>query len=98
MFRSLNDDDGGGFVNEGLEVSESCDDKQSNNALSVTLKDATEIQITRSSYDLKKLHEEMNYKQPQSKSSELSSMFNNVYHRNKETMISCLEVKILCEQ
>ena len=70
MFRSLNEDDVGGFVNEGLEVSESCDDKQSNNALSATLKDATEIQITRSSYDLKKLHEEMNYKQPQSKSSE----------------------------
>ncbi|CAO1380564.1 unnamed protein product [Diamesa hyperborea] len=68
MFRSLSEDHGGGFVNEGLEVSESCDDKHSNNALSVTLKDATEIQITRSSYDIKKLHEEMNYKQPQSKS------------------------------
>lgn len=94
MFRSLNEEDGGGFVNEGLEVSESCDDKQSNNALSVTLKDATEIQITRSSYDIKKLHEEMNYKQPQSKSSKLSSIM--FYHRNKETMISCLEVKILC--
>lgn len=96
MFRSLNEDDGGGFVNEGLEVSESCDDKQSNNALSVTLKDATEIQITRSSYDLKKLHEEMNYKQPQSKSSELLLIFifNHVYHRINETMISCLEVKI----
>lgn len=69
MFRSLNEDDGGGFVNEGLEVSESCDNKQSNNALSVILKDATEIQITRSSYDSQKLHQEMNYRQPKSKSS-----------------------------
>lgn len=76
MFRSLSEDDGG-FVNEGLEI---CDENGKNcSGRSFRFDDsessATKIQITRSKYDQQKLHDEMMYKKPPSKSSEFFAAF-----------------------
>lgn len=70
MFRSLNEDEGG-FVNEALEV---CDDDSAKatppESYSYDVSQPTRIQITRAKYDQQKLHDEMKYKKPASKSSE----------------------------
>ena len=68
MFRSLSEDDGG-FVNQGLEICEG-------NGKAVKIYDdqsSTRIEIVRLKYDQKKLHDEMLYKKPTSKSSECSN-------------------------
>lgn len=67
MFRSLNEDDGG-FVNEGLEIS---DENLAADASRRYGAPTTKIEITRSKYDQQTLHDEMVYKKPPSKSSEL---------------------------
>jgi hypothetical protein len=56
-------EDEGGFVNSGLEISEETSRQTSGDAL-------TRIEITRSKYDQQKLHDEMMYKKPPSKSGE----------------------------
>lgn len=64
MFRNMSQDEGG-FVNNGLEISEeSLKESKFNNESS------TRIEITRSKYDQQKLHDEMRYRKPQSKSGE----------------------------
>lgn len=67
MFRSLSEDNGG-FVNEGLEISDENGKVESSQNLSEEL--ATRIEITRSKYNQQKLHDEMLYRKPPSKSGE----------------------------
>lgn len=62
-----------GFVNEGLEVcegNESIEDRKKDNV-------STKIEITRTKYDQKKLHDDMLYKKPSPKSSEF--LFSRTY-------------------
>lgn len=67
MFRNTVSEDEGGFVNNGLEISEeSLKVSKSNNDSS------TRIEIIRTKYDQQKLHDEMRYRKPQSKSGECS--------------------------
>jgi hypothetical protein len=68
MFRSLSEDNGG-FVNEGLEISE--ESGKVKESFTFNGDPSTRIEITRSKYDQQKLHDEMLYKKPPSKSSEL---------------------------
>lgn len=72
MFRSLSEDRGG-FVNEGLEISD--ENGKVKSSRHYTLEDiaSTKIEITRSKYDQQRLHEEMMYKKPPSKSGEFFS-------------------------
>lgn len=69
MFRNLTEEDDVGFDNKGLEINEQTGKAQSSRHFDET--SPTRIEITRSQYDLKRLHEEMMFKQPHSKSSEL---------------------------
>lgn len=69
MFRTLTEDDGG-FVNEGLEVFDDDNAKVTAESYSFDSNQSTRIEITRSKYDQQKLHDEMKYKKPASKSSE----------------------------
>lgn len=69
MFRTLTEDDGG-FVNEGLEVFDDDNAKVTAESYSFDNNQSTRIEITRSKYDQQKLHDEMKYKKPASKSSE----------------------------
>lgn len=82
MFRSLNEDEGG-FVNEGLEV---CDDDSARNtppeSYSFDVTQPTRIQITRAKYDQQKLHDEMKYKKPASKSSESCVLLTSVQEQS----------------
>jgi hypothetical protein len=65
MFRSQKPTDEGGFVNEGLEVSE---DNGGSDHQKFDIP-STKIEITRSKYDQQRLHDEMKYKKPPSKPS-----------------------------
>lgn len=65
MFRSLSEDHGG-FVNDGLEISDENAKVQEPKHFAFS---STKIEITRSKYDQQKLHEEMRYKKPPTKSS-----------------------------
>lgn len=67
MFRSLNEDDGG-FVNKGLEISD--ENGEVHGSRSCNEASSTKIEITRSKYDQQKLHDEMLYRKPPSKSGE----------------------------
>lgn len=75
MFRSLSEDSGG-FVNGGLEISDENGKVEGSNSLNEEL--STKIEITRSKYTQQKLHDEMLYRKPPSKSGEFfcSSLFN----------------------
>ena len=66
MFRNLSEDRGG-FVNEGLEISDEYGKGQSTKHFSFD-NPSTKIEITRSKYNQQRLHDEMKYKQPLSKS------------------------------
>lgn len=72
MFRSLSEDDGG-FVNDGLEISEDiCVNGRNKEQKQFTFNGdpSTKIEITRTKYDQQKLHDSACYKKPPSKSSE----------------------------
>lgn len=80
MFRNLNEDDSGGFVNEGLEICE--ENGKAHNTRRFT--SPTKIEITRSKYDQQQLNDEMMYnKKPQAQSSEyfVSLPQHNVFKR-----------------
>lgn len=76
MFRSLNEDDGG-FVNGGLEVSEEHGSVKESRQFAFSGDPSTRIEITRSKYDQQKLNDEMHYKKPQSKSSKFFKFLNS---------------------
>lgn len=82
MFRSLNEEEGG-FVNEGLEV---CDDDSAKvtppESYSVNITQPARIQITRAKYDQQKLHDEMKYKKPASKSSKSCVLLTSVQEQS----------------
>lgn len=70
MFRTLNEDDDGGYDNNGLEVFDDDTANVTAESYSFDGSQSTRIEITRSKYDQQKLHDEMKYKKPASKSSE----------------------------
>lgn len=69
MFRNLNEDADVGFDNRGLEINE--ENGKTSNSRDFNGELSTKIEITRSQFDQKRLHEEMKFKQPHAKSSEL---------------------------
>lgn len=69
MFRSLSEERGG-FVNEGLEISDEKGKVKSSRHYTPDDVSSTKIEITRSKYDQQRLHDEMMYKKPPSKSGE----------------------------
>lgn len=73
MFRSLSEERGG-FVNKGLEISEEDAKEQSSTRLTFE-NSSTKIEITRTKYNQQRLHDEMKYKQPPSKSGEFCFSF-----------------------